>query len=749
MVNKRIHELAKDMGISSKDLLDKLINLGLPVKNHMSTIPSYEVKRIQNMVLNLDGKQQEEKVNKLVNGTNNNIINDNKEKKVEKPNNEQNKRPQAIKNVNTPEETGKSNEKFEEYQYANTPKTKKVPKTTKKNDSTTNKSFSKNRPKGKAKNKFRNFKDNTKELIEVKRNVVIEGSLTVQDLAHQLGKKATEVIKKMMLMGTMATINQELDIDTVTIIAREFGATVEVKTSKEEVLLAETEDKNEDLELRPPIVTIMGHVDHGKTSLLDKIREANVIATEAGGITQHIGAYQVEIRGEKITFLDTPGHEAFTAMRARGAQVTDIAILVVAADDGVMPQTVEAIHHAKAAKVPIIIAINKIDKPNSNPDRVKQELTEYGLVAEEWGGETIMVPVSAITGAGIDNLLEMILLVAEIAELKANPHRHAKGNVIEAKLDKGRGPVATLLIQTGTLNVGDFLIVGSTQGRVRAMFDHKGKKLKSAGPSAPVEILGMSEVPSAGDDFIVVDDEKLAKQVAEKRHQEKHQEEITKRTKVSLDDLFSQIQQGEVKDLNIILKADVQGSIEAIKQSLDKLSNEEVRVNIIHSAVGGIKETDVMLAAASNAIIIGFNVRPDTNAKKVSEKEDIDIRTYRVIYDAIEDVKAALSGLLAPEIKEVDLGQAEIRATFKVPKIGTIAGCYVTEGKITRNAKIRIVRDGVVIHDGELASLKRFKDDIKEAAAGYECGIGVERFNDLKEGDILEAYTFEEIKREL
>ncbi|KJS87101.1 MAG: translation initiation factor IF-2 [Peptococcaceae bacterium BICA1-8] len=747
MVNKRIHELAKDMGISSKDLLDKLINLGLPVKNHMSTIPSYEVKRIQNMVLNLDGKQQEEKT-KSVNGPDNTII-DNKQKKVEKPNNEQNKRPQAITSTNTTEETGKSSDKFEEY-HINTPKTtKKAPKTTKGNDNTTNKPFSKNKPKGKYKNKFRNLKDNTKDLIEVKRNVIIEGSLTVQDLAHQLGKKATEVIKKLMLMGIMATINQELDIDTVTIIARDFGATVEVKTSKEEVLLAESEDKNEDLELRPPIVTIMGHVDHGKTSLLDKIREANVIATEAGGITQHIGAYQVEIRGEKITFLDTPGHEAFTAMRARGAQVTDIAILVVAADDGVMPQTIEAIHHAKAAKVPIIIAINKIDKPNSNPDKVKQELTEYGLVAEEWGGETIMVPVSAITGSGIDNLLEMILLVAEIAELKANPNRHAKGNVIEAKLDKGRGPVATLLIQTGTLNVGDFLIVGSTQGRVRAMFDHKGKKLKTAGPSAPVEILGMSEVPSAGDDFIVVDDEKLAKQVAEKRHQEKHQEEITKRTKVSLDDLFSQIQQGEVKDLNIILKADVQGSIEAIRQSLDKLSNEEVRVNIIHSAVGGIKETDVMLATASNAIIIGFNVRPDTNAKKVSEKEDIDIRTYRVIYDAIEDVKAALSGLLAPEIKEVDLGQAEIRATFKVPKIGTIAGCYVTEGKIIRSAKIRIVRDGVVIHDGELASLKRFKDDIKEAAAGYECGIGVERFNDLKEGDILEAYTFEEIKREL
>jgi len=725
MAKKRIHELAKEMGMSSKNLLNKLIELGLPVKNHMSTIPSNEVSRIQSMVTNLEKKQKVEKQEETP--------------KSNKPKEQVNRVKQKS--------AEKIDERYGHYNYTDANNNKKASKSKKSKDVNL-KIFNKKRAKGKKKTK--NFKyTNQKEVAEVKRHVTLEGSIGVQSLAHQLGKKATEVIKRLMTMGTMVTINQELDIETAVIIAEEFGATVEIKASKEEELFAEIEDNPEVLQPRPPVVTIMGHVDHGKTSLLDKIRETNVTSTEAGGITQHIGAYQVKVREQKITFLDTPGHEAFTAMRARGAQVTDIAILVVAADDGVMPQTIEAIHHAKAAKVPIIIAINKIDKANANQERIKQELTEYELVPEEWGGDTIMVPVSAMTGEGIDSLLEMIILIAEMAELKANPNRKAKGTVIEAMLDKGRGPVATLLIQNGSLDVGDFLIVGTTQGRIRAMFDYKGKKLKTAGPSTPVGILGLSDVPSAGDDFIAVEDEKLAKQVAEKRQQEKHQEEITKRSKISLDDLFSQIQQGEVKDLNIILKADVQGSIEAIKQSLEKLSNEEVRVNIIHSAVGGIKETDVMLAAASNAIIIGFNVRPDVNARKVSEKEDVDIRTYRVIYDAIEDVKAALSGLLAPEIKEVDLGQAEVRATFKVPKVGTIAGCYVTEGKVLRSAKIRVVRDGVVIHDGELASLKRFKDDVKEVTAGYECGIGIERFNDIKEGDILEAYTFEEVKREL
>lgn len=603
--------------------------------------------------------------------------------------------------------------------------------------------------KGRGKN--RQSSEQPREFAEVKHHVILEELITVQELARQLGKKATDVIMKLMAMGVMATINQDLDVDTATIIAEEFGATVEVKTTKEEELLTEVEieDKPEDLVHRPPVVTIMGHVDHGKTSLLDKIRSASVTSTEAGGITQHIGAYQVEAQGQKITFLDTPGHEAFTAMRARGAQVTDIAILVVAADDGVMPQTIEAIDHAKAAGVPIIIAINKIDKPEANPDKIKQELTNYGLVSEEWGGDTIMVPVSAKAGLGIEELLEMILLVAEVADLKANPKRNARGKVVESKLDKGRGPVATLLVQTGTLHVGDFLIVGTTQGRIRAMFDYNGRQLKTAAPSVPVEILGLNEVPVAGDDFIAVDNEKLAKQVADKRQKEKHQQEIARNTKVTLEDIFAQIKEGEMKELNIILKADVQGSIEAIRQSLEKIGNAEVRVNIIRTAVGGIREADVMLAAASNAIIIGFNVRPDVNAKKLAEKEAVEVKTYRVIYEAIDDVKAALSGLLTPDLKEVELGQAEIRTIFRVPKIGAVAGCYVTDGKMVRNAKIRVVRDSVVIHDGVLASLKRFKDDVKEVATGYECGLSVENFNDIKEGDILEAYTFEEIKREL
>lgn len=603
--------------------------------------------------------------------------------------------------------------------------------------------------KAKGKNNKNVRKEPPREFAEVKHHVVLEDSITVQDLAGQLGKKATDVIMKLMTMGVMATINQELDVDTATIIAEEFGATVEVKVSKEEELFTDIEDAPEDLQHRPPVVTIMGHVDHGKTSLLDMIRSTHVTSTEAGGITQHIGAYQVETHGQKITFLDTPGHEAFTAMRARGAQITDIAILVVAADDGVMPQTIEAIDHAKAAKVPIIVAVNKIDKPEADPERIKQELTNYGLVPEEWGGDTIMVPVSAKKGIGIDDLLDMILLVAEMAELKANPNRNAKGKVIESKLDKGRGPVVTLLVQAGTLHVGDFLIVGTTQGRIRAMFDYKGRSLKTAGPSMPVEILGLNEVPEAGDDYIAVDNEKLAKQVADKRQKEKHQQEIARNTKVSLEDLFAQIKEGEIKELNIVLKADVQGSIEAIRQSLEKLGNDEVRVNIIRTAVGGIREADVMLAAASNALIIGFNVRPDANARKLAEKEEIQINTYRVIYEAIEDVKAALSGMLDPDIKEVELGQAEIRSIFKVPKVGAVAGCYITEGKFTRSARVRVVRDGVVIHEGNLASLKRFKDDVKEVASGFECGLSIERFNDIKEGDILEAYTFEEVKRAL
>lgn len=599
------------------------------------------------------------------------------------------------------------------------------------------------------KDKGRSHQQREMPVISVK-HVTLEGPMTVQDFAHIINRKAADVIKKLIVLGVLATINQELDVDTLILLGGEFGITVDVKVNKEDMLLAAEEpDKPEDMTGRPPVVTIMGHVDHGKTSLLDVIRHTNVTSTEAGGITQHIGAYQVEVKGKKITFLDTPGHEAFTAMRARGAQVTDLAILVVAADDGVMPQTVEAINHAKAAKVPIIVAVNKIDKPEANPEKIKQELTEHGLVAEEWGGDTICVNVSAKTKAGLENLLEMILLVAEMIDLQANPNKKAKGTVIEAQLDKGRGPVATVLVQSGTLEIGDFVIVGTTQGRVRAMQDDKGRRIKKAFPSSPAEIVGLSDVPQAGDILQAVEDEKLAKQITSERTIIKREESIHQRSRISLDDLFIQIKQGEVQDLNIIIKADVQGSIEALKQSLEKLSNEEVRVNIIQQGVGAITETDVMLASASNAIIIGFNVRPDTNTRKAAESQQIDIRLYRVIYNAIEDVKAALSGLLKPEIREIVLGRAEVRTTFKVPKIGAIAGCYVVEGKILRNAQVRLVRDGIVVHEGTISSLKRFKDDVKDVSSGYECGIGLERFNDIHEGDSIEAFTFEEIKREL
>lgn len=580
--------------------------------------------------------------------------------------------------------------------------------------------------------------------------IVMGDSISVQDLAEKMSKKASELIKKLMLMGVMATINQEIDADTATLLAADFGREVEVMVDEELTdFITEVEDNPADLMPRPCVVTVMGHVDHGKTSLLDAVRETNVIAGEAGGITQHIGAYQVEHNDKKITFLDTPGHEAFTAMRARGAQVTDIAILVVAADDGVMPQTIEAINHAKAAGVPVIVAINKMDKPGANPERVKQELTEHGLVSEDWGGETICVPVSAKSKEGIDHLLEMVLLVAEIGELKANPKRLAKGTVVEAELDKGRGPVATVLVQNGTLQIGDAIVAGTAFGKVRAMLDDKGRRVKKAGPSTPVEVLGLSDVPQAGDVFHAIEDEKKARSIATKRMNKRREEEFKSTAKVSLEDLFKQIQEGQVKDLNIIIKADVQGSIEALKQSLAKLTTSEVRVNPIHGGVGGITETDIMLASASNAIIIGFNVRPDTNARRAAENEKVDLRLYRVIYNAIEDVKAAMTGLLDPEFKEVVIGRVEVRQTFKVSKVGTIAGCYVTEGKITKNSEVRVIREGIVIHEGKLDSLKRFKDDAKEVLESFECGIMIDKFNDIEEGDIIEAFVMEEVKREL
>ena len=576
-------------------------------------------------------------------------------------------------------------------------------------------------------------------------HIKVGESIAVKDLASKMSYTATEVIKKLMLMGIMATINQEIDYETAALVAIEFGVTCEeLPPETDPTEIPEIEDDPKSLVVRPPVVTVMGHVDHGKTSLLDAIRKTSVSTHEAGGITQHIGAYQVMCQGKKIVFLDTPGHEAFTAMRARGAQVTDIAILVVAADDGVMPQTVEAINHAKSAGVPIIVAINKIDKPGANPEHVKQELSEHELIPEDWGGDTIMVPVSAKQKQGINDLLEMVLLVAEVKELKANPNRDARGVIIEAQLDKGRGPVATVLVQNGTLRIGDSIIAGTTFGKVRAMINDRGENVKKAGPSVPVEVLGLSDVPEAGDVLASLD-EKLARSIASKRI-EKKRTELIRSKKVSLDDLFQQIQDGNIKDLNIVIKADVQGSVEALANSLLSLNkNDEVRVNIVHSGVGAVNESDVMLATASNALIIAFNVRPDANARRVADAESIDIRTYRVIYDALNDVKDAMSGMLAPKYKEVVQGKVEIRQVMKFSK-ALVAGSYVLEGKITNSSKIRILRDNIVAFDGDLDSLRRFKDDVKEVAAGYECGITIKDYRDFQEGDIIEAYTMEEIE---
>ena len=575
--------------------------------------------------------------------------------------------------------------------------------------------------------------------------VNIPDEISVGELAERLKVTASEVVKKLMMLGVMAGVNQVIDYDTAYLVADELGAKVnhEVTVTIEDKLFTEEEDTEENLESRAPVVVVMGHVDHGKTSILDAIRHANVTAGEAGGITQHIGAYRVNVNGQPMTFLDTPGHEAFTAMRARGAQATDIAILVVAADDGIMPQTVEAINHAKAAGLDIVVAMNKMDKPTANPDKVKQELTKYELVPEEWGGDIICVPVSALTKKGIDDLLESVLMVAEMKELKANPSRRAKGIVIEAKLDKGRGPVATILVQNGTLHAGDTIIAGTAVGRVRAMKDDKGSNVTAAGPSVPVEIIGLAEVPTAGDEFNAVADERMARELAEKRKTKLKEDEFKANSKVSLDDLFAQISEG-AKELNVIVKADVVGSAEAVKSSLEKLSNEEVKVKVIHSAVGGITENDVTLASASNAIVVGFNVRPDRVALDSAERQKVDVRTYRIIYECIEEITAAMKGMLAPVFKEEILGHAEVRQTIRVPNVGTIAGCYILDGKITRKAQIRVLRDSVVIFEDKISSLKRFKDDVKEVADGYECGVGLEKFNDIKEGDIFEAFEMVE-----
>ncbi|MBU5626159.1 translation initiation factor IF-2 [Oscillibacter sp. MSJ-2] len=579
--------------------------------------------------------------------------------------------------------------------------------------------------------------------------VQIPDEISVGELASRMKKTGAEVVKVLMKNGIMASLPQIIDYDTAALVAMDLGCKVEkeVTVTIEERLIDDHEDKPEDLVPRAPVVVVMGHVDHGKTSLLDAIRNTSVASGEAGGITQHIGAYQVQINGKPITFLDTPGHEAFTSMRARGAMVTDIAILVVAAEDGIKPQTVESINHAKAADIPIIVAINKIDKPEANPDRVKQQLTEYGLVSEDWGGDTICCPISAKKNIGIDTLLEMVTLTAEMAELKANPNRAAQGTVIEARLDKGRGPVATLLVQNGTLNQGDIIIAGTAVGRVRTMVDSKGKRLEKAGPSVPVEIAGLSEAPSAGSTFHAVADERMARELVEQRKEEEKSKSSAPVQKVSLENLFDQIQAGERKELALIVKADVQGSVEAVKASLEKLSNEEVNVRVIHGGVGAVNESDVMLAATSNAIIVGFNVRPDAAARDSAVRSNVDMRMYRVIYDCIDEIEAAMKGMLAPKFKEVVLGHAEVRQVYKVSGVGTVAGCYVQDGKIVRACSVRVVRDGIVIHEGSLASLKRFKDDAKEVAENYECGLTVERFNDIKEGDIIEAFTMEEIKQ--
>ncbi|WP_345808792.1 translation initiation factor IF-2 [Bacillus pumilus] len=705
MAKVRVYEYAKAIDVSSKDIIAALKDMNVEVNNHMATLEDDTVKK-------LDAIYKKAKAKETTN-----------EKPAEQKKQSSNKNNDRKKNY-------VQNNQFN------------------KNKKNNNQNKNKNKRGGNNKSQHQQARP-VKPKKELPEKIEFTNSMTVGQLAEELGKETAEIIKKLMMLGVMATINQELDKDTVELIASEYGVPVEEVIILEETELEkyEVEDKEEDMQVRPPVVTIMGHVDHGKTTLLDSIRKTKVVEGEAGGITQHIGAYQIEENGKKITFLDTPGHAAFTMMRARGAEVTDTTILVVAADDGVMPQTVEAINHAKAAEVPIIVAVNKIDKPTANPDRVMQELTEHGLVPEAWGGETIFVPLSAKTGEGIDELIEMILLVSEVGELKANPNRAAKGTVIEAELDKGRGSVATLLVQTGTLQVGDPIVVGNTFGRVRAMVNDIGRRVKTAGPSTPVEITGLNDVPNAGDQFLVFKDEKTARQVGEARASKQLDEQRSDKAKLSLDDLFEQIKQGEVKDINLIVKADVQGSAEALTAALQKIEVEGVKVKIIHTGVGAITESDIILASASNAIVIGFNVRPDGNAKSTAETENVDIRLHRIIYKVIDEIEAAMKGMLDPEYEEKVIGQVEVRQTFKVSKIGTIAGGYVTEGTITRDSGIRLIRDGVVIFEGEVDVLKRFKDDVKEVSQGYECGITIKKYNDIREGDVLESFVMQEIER--
>lgn len=708
MEKKRVYTIADEIGITSKELIAKLEELDIKVSSHMSTLTREEADIIVEMF-------KEEKAVKV------------------KPKEKEVKKVDLV---------------LEHSDHEEEPKNKKNEKQDKKEkNKKQDKKESKNTEHIGAK---KEEKQDKAEVEEQNDNdiIVLDETVVVGEFATLIGVPPTQVIMSLMKMGIMANINQNIKFETAEKIAFEFDKLVELKEpeeEKEDIIIQE--DSEEDLELRPPIVTVMGHVDHGKTSLLDAIRKTKVTDKEAGGITQHIGASEVYINGKKVVFLDTPGHEAFTQMRLRGAQVTDIAILVVAADDGIMPQTIEAISHAKAADIPIIVAINKIDKPTANIEKVRQELSNNGLLVEDWGGDIIDVPVSAKKGQNLDKLLEMVLLVAEMEELKANPNRPAVGTVIESNLDKGRGPVATVIVSNGTLKVGDPVIAGTAYGKIRALVNDKGQRVKKATPSTPVEILGLNEVPMAGDQFVVMPSEKAARTIGEKRRIKQRDEQMKATSKITLEDLFDKMQEGEVKELDIVLKADVQGSLEAIRQSIEKISNEQVQLKVIHSGVGAVADSDIMLASASNAIVIGFNVRPTSSAIAMAEREQVDMRTYRIIYELIEDIEKAMKGMLDPEYKEVVIGQAEVRETFKVSGVGTIAGSYVTEGKVTRSSKARLVRNGIVIYDGEVASIRRFKDDVKEVARGYECGITLANFNDIKEQDIIEAYEMQEIER--
>ncbi|EAZ84812.1 translation initiation factor IF-2 [Lysinibacillus fusiformis] len=759
MTKIRVHEYAKQVNKTSKEVIEALSKLNVSVTNHMSMLEKDIVSKLNQTFKATPeknvGKQATQNISQKPqsNGQQNHSV----KKQEGQRQQSATSKPKANNQQHTQQHSNSSNEKSKN---AKGNQNRNMTQNNNNNNNNNNRRGGggyNQRPKpgihgGKRRHPKTHQPSIPLKQKELPEKITFVESLSVAELAKKLHREPSEIIKKLFMLGVMATINQELDKDAIELICADYGVEVEeeirVDITDLETHFEQTEEVNEaELSERPPVVTIMGHVDHGKTTLLDSIRNTKVTAGEAGGITQHIGAYQVTEGDKKITFLDTPGHAAFTTMRARGAKITDLTILVVAADDGVMPQTVEAINHAKAAEVPIIVAVNKMDKPSANPDRVMQELTEHGLVPEAWGGETIFVPISALKGEGIDTLLEMILLVAEVGELKANPDRLALGTVIEAQLDKGRGSVATLLVQDGTLKVGDPIVVGHTFGRVRAMVNDKGRRVKEAGPSTPVEITGLNDVPQAGDRFVVFEDEKTARQVGETRAMSAIQAQRSEKQRVTLDNLFEQMSQGEMKELNLIVKADVQGTVEAMAASLMKIDVEGVNVKIIHTGAGAITESDISLAAASNAIVIGFNVRPDVNAKRAAEEEGVDIRLHRIIYKVIEEIEQAMKGMLDPEFEEKIIGQAEVRQTIKVSKVGTIAGSYIIEGKVTRDSGVRVIRDNVVIFEGELDTLKRFKDEVKEVARGYECGITITNFNDIREGDIIEAYIMEEVKR--